>query len=365
MAGKTPLAPASPGVLKRRLFDAARAGDVKALQEALEAGADVHGLDGNKWTALHEACRHHRVETVAALLAAGADPNEPHRGTGFTPMTVATFEPGSAPVVRALLQGGAAPSLASSHGWTALHRAADAGDLEVLEVLLQAGGDPRAVGGPEHQTLLDRIHDAERKRQVEALVARYDGTPKQTVEEAAKAALQTRKPAATVPYADSPPLRLDRLRVKGDPRPVAGAALDRLKSELAARLPAGYEEMMRTLGPGTLRSTVRVAGPATSLHATRVWRERVAAYWFWGEGPLLSRDAARDAVLIADTVAGDELVFLPAAPDTLLLLPREDEEVHLASKTGLLPALARLLASDSGRLPAKLTYEPKADTGGR
>ncbi len=163
------------------------------------------------------------------------------------------------------------------------------------------------------------------------------------------------------PYAEPQPLGLDQLRVKGKPRSVDRASLDKLKAELATALPAGYEEMMRKLGPGLLRNTVRVHGPLAVLRDARSWRERIAQYWFWGDGPLLSKPAGQSAVRIADTPGGDELVFLPTAPDTMLLLSHEDEEVQLASKTGLLAALTRLMTSDSGRLPSKLPYEPEGD----
>jgi len=361
---KQPDKPVSPGVLKKKFFNAARSGDVKALRDALDAGIDVHALDANKWTALHEACRYGHVEAVSVLISAGADANLLHSGTGFTPMVVATFEPGHADVVRALLQGGAAPSFVGKYGLTSLHWVARSGDLEAFEALLQAGGDPAARGGDDHKTVLDFVGDPALKTRIEELIARYASTPKQSAEEAAKAALRTRKPAAAEPYVEPMPLQLDQLRVKGKPQPVSDADLQRLKTELAAKLPAGYEEVVGTLGPGTLRVTVRVQGPATILRDTKAWRERITQYWFWGNGPLLSKQAAQRAVRIADTIGGDELVFLPTEPDTLLLLPHEDEEVQLVSKTGLLSALTRLVTSESGKVPAKLTYEPTSDKEG-
>jgi hypothetical protein len=209
------------------------------------------------------------------------------------------------------------------------------------------------------------VGDAELKTRIAALIVRYESTPKQSSEEAAKAALRTRKPAAVEPYAEPAPLQLDQLRVKGKPQPVSEADLQRLKTELATKLPDGYEEMMRTPGPGTLRVTVRVQGPATILRGTKAWRERIAQYWFWGNGPLLTKAAAQGAVRIADTIGGDELVFLPTEPDTLLLLPHEDEDVQLVSKTGLLAALTRLVTSESGKVPGTLTYQPTSDTDGK
>jgi hypothetical protein len=351
----------SPGALKTRLFKAAKSGDVKAAREALDGGVEVDALSANKWTALHEACRYGQLEVVKLLLAAGADPNIAHSQNGFTPMVVAAFEVGHADIIRALVDGGAAPSLASSSGRTVLHWVAEAGDVDALEVLLEAGGDPDAQVGTQPQTLADRAKDPEKKMLIEALVTKYSGVKKQTTEEASKAALRTRKPVATAPYTESPPLDLAKLRVKGDRQPVPEATLERLTVEAATRFPDGYEEMMQTLGPGTLGTKVRVQGPATILRNAKAWRERVAQYWFWGDGPLLSKGAAQGAYVIADTLEGDELVFLPADPNTLLLLPREDEEVKLVSKAGLLSALTRLMTSESRRVPARLTYEPTVD----
>jgi hypothetical protein len=365
VATKQPEKAISPGVLKKKFFSAAKSGDVKALRAALDAGMDVHALDGNKWTGLHEASRYGQLEAVKALLAAGADPNVPHSQNGFTPMVVATFEKGHTEIVRALLQGGAAPSLQDKYGWTVLHKVAGTGDVDAVEALLQAGGDPEVRGGPQSLRAIDCVQDPEQKKVVETLIARYASTPKQTTEEAAKAALTTRKPAAAAPYVEPAPLRLDQLHAKGKPQPVRDTDLDRLKRELAPMLPAGYEELLRTFGPGTLRVTVRVHGPATVLRDTKTWHERIAQYWFWGNGPLLTKDAAQGAVRIGDTLDGDEIAFLPSEPHTLLLLPRLDEELKVLSKTGLLSALTRLMMSESGKMPANLVYEPTSDDQGK
>jgi hypothetical protein len=295
-------------------------------------------------------------------LLGGADPNIPHAENGFTPMVVAAFEVGHADIIRALVDGGAAPSLASTHGGrTVLHWVAEAGDVDALEVLLQAGGDPHVQVGTPPQALADRAKDPEKRKHIEALVTKYSGVPKQSTEEASEAALRTKKPATAKPFVESPPLDLAKLRVKGERQPVPEAALERLKVEASTSLPDGYKEMMSTLGPGTLGTKVRVQGPETILRNAKAWRGRVAQYWFWGDGPLLSKGAAQGAFVIADTIDGDELVFLPSEPNTLLPLPREDEEVKLVSKAGLLRTLTRLVTSQSGRVPAKLTYEPMPD----
>jgi hypothetical protein len=122
-------------------------------------------------------------------------------------------------------------------------------------------------------------------------------------------------------------------------------------------LPAGYADLMRAHGPGTLAGKVRVYGPRTILRERKKWHTRLAKYWFWGAGPLLTQADAKSAVRVGDTLDGDELVFHPRAPDVLFVLGRETEEVVLASRKGLLPALARLL----GRVPAQIALEPLAD----
>jgi ankyrin repeat protein len=43
-----------------------------------------------------------------------------------------------------LLKRGAPVNARQQHGWTALHAAAQTGDWDMVEVLLQYGGDPRA-----------------------------------------------------------------------------------------------------------------------------------------------------------------------------------------------------------------------------
>jgi hypothetical protein len=144
-----------------------------------------------------------------------------------------------------------------------------------------------------------RVGGEDRKRRVEALVATFETTPKQTKEEASKAVLLAGRAAPAEPYLEPQPLGLDQLRVKGKPRPVDQVSLDKLKAELATDLPTGYEEMMRTVGPGLLRNTVRVYGPLSILRDTKSWRERIAQYWFWGDGPLLSKQASQSSVRIA------------------------------------------------------------------
>ena len=83
--------------------------------------------------------------------------------------------------------------------------------------------------------------------------------------------------------------------MKGERQPVPEAALARLKVGAATSLPGGYNEMMQTLGSGTLGTKVRIQGPEAILRNAKAWRERIAQYWFWDSGPLLSAPAMKPA----------------------------------------------------------------------
>jgi hypothetical protein len=348
--------PGPAAAANRKLFTAAKKGDAAAVRAALTAGADVAARDNNGWTALHEAARWGQAEACALLLAAGADANAAHPDFGYTPLFVATFQAGHVAVVRALLEGGAAPSLAGTAGWTPLHNAAEQGDLDALTALLEAGGDPAALGGPEHNVGIAGRAPADKKAAIETLVARLARVRKQTGQAAQAAAAATRKPEKRAPFSEAKPLDMSKVRVKGTPTPVATADLARLEKS-AGGLPAGYDDFVSAHGPGTLAGKVRVYGPRAILAARAKWHARLAQHWFWGQGDLVTQTDAASATRVADTIDGDELVFHPRAPDTLVLLPRESSEVVLVSKSGLLPALTRLL----GRVPARLSLEPLAD----
>lgn len=55
------------------LAEAARCGYFKIVQMLIDAGAKKDMCNALGWTALHEACFYHRIETVKTLLLAGAD----------------------------------------------------------------------------------------------------------------------------------------------------------------------------------------------------------------------------------------------------------------------------------------------------
>lgn len=153
------------------LIFAAREGDPESTRILIEAGADVNQTSEYGWTPLLAAIQNRYYELAMYLLDHGADPNIATHG-GWNPLYIATdnrnIEGGDYPtrkpdldhltLIKRLLEEGADPNqrMASStetrtiftHQWlreegaTPLLRAAQSGDLELIELLLEYGADP-------------------------------------------------------------------------------------------------------------------------------------------------------------------------------------------------------------------------------
>jgi ankyrin repeat protein len=149
---------------KTPLQRAAFAGDVAAVTALAAGGADVNERDALGNTALAWAARgghpvgpHRclgeaadRAETVATLLALGADPNladsRPRgfwRASGWTPLFVALHHE-QFTLARVLLEHGADPNIRSDQGMSVMEMAAGEGaPRELLALMLEKGFDPR------------------------------------------------------------------------------------------------------------------------------------------------------------------------------------------------------------------------------
>jgi ankyrin repeat protein len=126
-----------PSVVNRRgpggstpLMYAALYGDSRLVVEMLQAGGDPNIRNHVGASALMWALED--VEKVGALLNRGADVNATS-DFGRTPLTLASAQAGSAPVVKLLLDRGATANQ------TALTSAATRGDAAVVRLLLAAG----------------------------------------------------------------------------------------------------------------------------------------------------------------------------------------------------------------------------------
>ncbi len=109
-----------------RLLDAVRSGDARAVAALLDAGADPNQVWRGDGTALIEAARLGRADLVALLLDHKADPNLMARGDG-SPL-IGAVRSGRAEVVELLLARGADAGLAvRGDGDPLIAAAADAG----------------------------------------------------------------------------------------------------------------------------------------------------------------------------------------------------------------------------------------------
>lgn len=110
----------------------------REVKELLARGADPNAKNDGGVAALIPATDN--VETTRLLVEAGADVNT-RTEDGTSALIVAARRAGAAPVATYLLAKGADVGASTLDGVTALHRAAEAGDLDMLKLLLDRGAD--------------------------------------------------------------------------------------------------------------------------------------------------------------------------------------------------------------------------------
>lgn len=139
--------------------DAAR---VRALVEADPTSRERYTADG--FTPLHLAAYFSEPQVTAALVELGAAVDAWTTGeVGMQALHLAATRPRNGRVVRLLAAAGADVNTQQDGGYTALHRAAQLGDLDTVQALLDSAADPalRADDGlTPAETAVACDHDA-------------------------------------------------------------------------------------------------------------------------------------------------------------------------------------------------------------
>ena len=128
----------------QKLWDAASDGDLTAVQEAIEEGADVDFATGPSpcpCTPLIMAAQNGHTEIVEVLINAGADLDAVRAENGVTALFLAA-QAGRVLVVEALISAGADVNKPSDTKLTPLMVASENGHSAIVETLLLAGADP-------------------------------------------------------------------------------------------------------------------------------------------------------------------------------------------------------------------------------
>lgn len=136
-----------------QLIDAVKRRDQAAIRAQLQRRVDVRAATTDGTTALHWAAHNGDLQTLTALIAAGAPVGVRNR-YDISPLWLAATN-GHADVVHALLTAGADPKTTRGESReTVLMAAARAGQVAVMQRLLVAGADPNAVDAFRQQTAL-------------------------------------------------------------------------------------------------------------------------------------------------------------------------------------------------------------------
>ena len=130
--------------MSKELFAAIEQHDASRVKALLAGGADPNEPQA-QWpglrplhVAINELAERGGLDVLMALLEHGADVNAWNVGRDVSPLLVAVFE-GQQAAVEALLKAGADPNVRSSEGDTPLRACAGVGDLGIASLLLGAG----------------------------------------------------------------------------------------------------------------------------------------------------------------------------------------------------------------------------------
>ena len=133
------------------LIEAAKAGNIKAVEQHLAAGSDVNAKDNNELTPLHWAAREGRKEVAELLISKGAEVNIQDKYIN-TPLDMAILW--KAPKVADLLRKHGAKTGLVLKSDESIHAAVFTRQIEVVKKHLAAGTDVNERGAFDRTPLL-------------------------------------------------------------------------------------------------------------------------------------------------------------------------------------------------------------------
>jgi ankyrin repeat protein len=134
------------------VLDTVKAGNLPAVQTALQQRGDPNEKEADGTTALHWAVQEGRADIVRVLLASGARANATNQ-YGLTPLAGALMK-GNAPITEDLLKAGADAKVRVPGMGPALIAAAHVGNPSVIQALLKAGASANETEKATGQTAL-------------------------------------------------------------------------------------------------------------------------------------------------------------------------------------------------------------------
>ena len=138
------------------LHKAAHAGDVLAIEAAVQSGKDVNARDNKARTPAHVAAFASQDAALAALAEAGADLNALEYQI-YDVVTIAAVANDPALVVLAIELGNRPDLVTSVYDGTALIAAAHLGHHEVVRILIEAGAPLDHVNNLEWTALIEAV----------------------------------------------------------------------------------------------------------------------------------------------------------------------------------------------------------------
>ena len=141
----------------------------ETLQTIINHGAAVNARNNDHGTALMIACRKGNIEAINVLLNAGADPNIAD-GEYCTCIHLAVYKGYNKDVLEAMIEHDADVNAANKDSITSLMIACQKGNIEAINVLLNAGADPNISDGKYGSCIQHAVIGGSSKEVLETII---------------------------------------------------------------------------------------------------------------------------------------------------------------------------------------------------